>query len=73
MKFKKGDEVWVKGTYDVSDNGSHWVNVKCLYAMRDDGECDMKVNGSQLVKPPVVRTPPDGRKKVAKKKGARKQ
>jgi hypothetical protein len=76
-KFKVGDEVWVKGTYDTGDNGSHWVNIKCLCAMLDDSVYEMKVNGSQLVKPPIVRATPKARPKVAKKqqptKGAKKK
>lgn len=47
-KYQRGDKVWVKGTLDISDNGSFWVNVKCHHAIRDEGECDLKVPKSSL-------------------------
>jgi len=47
-KYEKGQTVWVKGEYHIDDNGSHWVRIKCHYAIRDQGECNVKVPSKYL-------------------------
>jgi hypothetical protein len=68
-KYKVGDKVWVQGEYHIDDNGSHWVRIKCHYAIRDQGECNVKVP-SKYLKPDV--TFPWSPAKKAKKQRSKK-